>query len=70
VKARPEQGTVAGFDAESRAGSVLRDDGTSVPFTAAAFDASGLRLLRAGQRVRIDRDGDGRVVRVTLVTLS
>jgi 2-phospho-L-lactate guanylyltransferase len=67
---RPEQGTVAEFDPDTQAGSVLRDDGTSVAFAGPAFAASGLRFLRPGQRVRIDRDGDGHVVRVTLVTLS
>jgi 2-phospho-L-lactate guanylyltransferase len=65
----PEQGTVAEFDPETQAGSVLRDDGTSVGFLGPAFAASGLRFLRPGQRVRIDRDADGRVLRVTLLTL-
>lgn len=60
------QGTVRTFDDGTRSGSVLLDDGTELPFDAAAFDAGGLRLLRFGQRVNLAlRDG-----RVTVVTLS
>ena len=47
------QATAYTFDPETRSGSVLLDDGTPLPFDAAAFDAGGLRLLRPGQRVRI-----------------
>ena len=36
---------------------MLLDDGTPVPFDAPAFDAGGLRLLRPGQRVRIEVEG-------------
>ena len=50
------QGTVATFDAETRTGTLLLDDGTALAFPAAAFAASGLRLLRLGQRVRIEHD--------------
>ena len=64
------QGTVATFDAESRTGTVLLDDGSEVTFPAAAFDASGLRHLRLGQRVRLDRDGVGTVTKVTLPTMA
>ena len=66
---RPTQGTVAAFDETTHDGSLLLDDGTPVPFSAAAFEASGLRLLRIGQRVRIERSGDGVVSLVTVVTL-
>lgn len=64
------QGTVATYDPAERSGSLLLDDGTEVAFPPAAFDASGLRLLRPGQRVRVDRDADGRVSRVTLPTFG
>ena len=64
------QGTVRQFAPESRHGSVLLDDGTDVPFDAAAFDAGGLRLLRPGQRVRLDRDAAGLVTLVTIVTFT
>jgi 2-phospho-L-lactate guanylyltransferase len=48
---------------------MLLDDGTRVEFDAAAFDASGLRLLRFGQRVQADRSDDGVVTRITLPTM-
>ncbi|SCL34036.1 Cold shock protein, CspA family [Micromonospora pallida] len=64
------QGTVATFDGTTRTGTLLLDDGTELSFPARAFDASGLRLLRLGQRVRIDRDATGEVVRVTLPTMD
>ncbi|MFB4310860.1 hypothetical protein [Actinomadura sp. GTD37] len=61
------QATVKAFDAQTRAGSVLLDDGTELPFDAEAFAAGGLRLLRFGQRVNLAMDG-GRVAVVTLST--
>lgn len=64
------QGTVASYDAGTRSGTLLLDDGTEVAFPAAAFDASGLRLLRVGQRLRIEHDESGQVKRVTLPTFS
>jgi 2-phospho-L-lactate guanylyltransferase len=64
------QGTVASYDARTRSGTLLLDDGTRIEFPAAAFDASGLRLLRLGQRLRIERDESGEVARVTLPTFS
>jgi cold shock CspA family protein len=63
------QATAYTYDADSRSGSVLLDDGTPVPFDAAAFDAGGLRLLRPGQRVRIETTGEGDARRITPVTL-
>ncbi|MET9761690.1 hypothetical protein ABZ016_21950 [Streptomyces sp. NPDC006372] len=64
------QATAYTYDPESRSGQVLLDDGTPVPFDAAAFEAGGLRLLRAGQRVRIEVEGSGDTLRITLVTLQ
>jgi len=64
------QGTVASFEADTGAGTVLLDDGTQVAFPAEAFGRSGLRLLRVGQRVRLDRDAAGNVDRVTLPTFT
>ena len=63
------QGTVRRFDTRTRSGDVLLDDGRALAFGAAAFDPSGLRLLRIGQRVRLDLDGDGRVSFITIATL-
>ncbi|MFD9815291.1 MULTISPECIES: hypothetical protein [Streptomyces] len=64
------QATAYTYDSDSRSGSVLLDDGTPVPFDAAAFDAGGLRLLRPGQRVRIETTGEGDALRITLLTLQ
>jgi cold shock CspA family protein len=63
------QGTVSRFDPRTRAGALLLDNGRPVEFGADAFDASGLRLLRPGQRVHVDHDRSGRVVRVALPTM-
>jgi 2-phospho-L-lactate guanylyltransferase len=62
------QATVATFDPGSGSGTVLTDDGRRIAFDGAAFAAGGLRLLRLGQRVRLDTT-DGRVVRITIATL-
>ncbi|MFF9818211.1 hypothetical protein [Streptomyces sp. NPDC014006] len=64
------QATAYTYDPETRCGQVLLDDGTPVPFDAPAFDAGGLRLLRPGQRVRIETEGEGASRRITLVTLQ
>ena len=64
------QATAYSYDPETRSGQVLLDDGTPVPFDAAAFDRGALRLLRPGQRVRIETEGDGAGRRITLVTLQ
>ena len=64
------QATAFTFDPDTRAGSVLLDDGTPLEFDAAAFAAGGLRLLRPGQRVRIEVTGEGPRRRITLITLQ
>jgi cold shock CspA family protein len=60
------QGTVATYDAETHTGTLLLDDGSQLGFGAQAFERSGLRLLRLGQRVTIDAGADGTVNRVGL----
>lgn len=67
------QGTVKHFDAQTRTGSVLLDDGTTIPLGADVFDRSGLLTLRFGQRVRFDLAGAGdqaHVASIDLVTMS
>jgi len=64
------QATAFTYDPETRAGSVLLDDGTPLEFDGAAFDAGRLRLLRPGQRVRIRTEGEGADRRVVFVTLQ
>lgn len=63
------QGTVATYDPQSRSGTLLLDDGTEVAFAREAFDASGLRLLRLGQRLRVEYDAGGAIRRVSLPTI-
>ena len=60
--------TVRRFDPVTRSGDVLLDDGSVLAFPRQAFDASGLRLLRLGQRVRLQVAADGAVELVTLAT--
>lgn len=64
------QATAYTYDAATRTGQVLLDDGTPLPFDAPAFDAGALRLLRPGQRVRIETEGEGKTLRITLITLQ
>jgi 2-phospho-L-lactate guanylyltransferase len=67
------QGTVRTFSSTTSAGTVLLDDGTEIAFDHRAFDRSGLRLLRFGQRVRLETaegpDGTPRVTSLNLVTM-
>ena len=48
------QASVHRYDNTNGSGSVLLDDGREIPFDGAVMDASGLRLLRPGQRVSIE----------------
>ena len=51
------QATVASFDTESLAGTVVTDDGRTLAFTASAL-ADHVRHLRLGQRVFLDGSDD------------
>ena len=62
------QATVASFEPADGSGSVLTDGLERLEFDGAAFAAGGLRLLRQGQRVRLEH-ADGRIVRITVATL-
>ncbi|MFF7392621.1 hypothetical protein ACFZAE_29780 [Streptomyces scabiei] len=64
------QATAYTYDPTTRSGQVLLDDGTPLPFDAPAFDAGALRLLRPGQRVRIETEGEADSLRITLITLQ
>jgi 2-phospho-L-lactate guanylyltransferase len=48
------QATVHTFDPRTGSGSVLTDDGVRLAFAPPAFEDSGLRLLRPGQRLTVD----------------
>ena len=64
------QATSRSFDPATRSGTVLLDDGTELPFDAAAFDSGSLRILRPGQRLRVRLSPDGdRLLSLTLYTL-
>jgi cold shock CspA family protein len=60
------QGTVATFDLDTRSGTLLLDSGAELAFGSAAFDGSGLRQLRPGQRVTIESDPSGAVRKVRI----
>jgi cold shock CspA family protein len=62
------QGTVRSFDPSDGSGSVFLDDGSVCEFGPDVFAASGLRLLRRGQRVTIRRGSSGAITALTLVT--
>jgi 2-phospho-L-lactate/phosphoenolpyruvate guanylyltransferase len=50
--------TVSAFDPASGIIKVLLDDGVELDVDPEAFAASRLRLLRTGQRVRVELTGD------------
>jgi cold shock CspA family protein len=63
------QATVREFDPASGSGTVFLDDGTVREFGAEVFAASGLRLLRRGQRVAIRCGPAGVITALALATL-
>jgi hypothetical protein len=63
------QATVREFDPGSRSGSVYLDDGTVREFGPEVFAASGLRLLRRGQRVAIRCGPPGAITALALATM-
>ena len=55
-----DQGTIRDFDEDGRTGMLLTDDRAEVVIDADSLDASGIRTLRIGQRVKFEteeRDG-------------
>jgi cold shock CspA family protein len=59
------QGVVKMFDPQTGQGIVVRDDDRSdVVLADRALEGSIFRMLRQGQRVVFDLDGDGRATRV------
>jgi 2-phospho-L-lactate guanylyltransferase len=63
------QATVRGFDQSDGSGSVFFDDGSVAEFGPDVFAASGLRLLRRGQRVAVRCGRSGAITAITLATL-
>ena len=64
------QATVRSYDPASRSGSVLLDDGTELPYDAQALVGGGVRLLRSGQRVRVEVSGSAAQARVQFITIA
>ncbi|MFN8077060.1 MAG: hypothetical protein U0Q15_16785 [Kineosporiaceae bacterium] len=62
------QATVLAFDPTTSSGTLVRDDGVTLPFAADAFVASRLLHLRPGQRLTYALDEDGRVGALALET--
>ena len=61
------QGVIKSYDPASRDGIVMRDtDLSEVDLAPNALDGSVFRMLRQGQRVIFDLDGEGRATRLRL----
>lgn len=63
------QATVRDFDPSDGSGSVFFDDGSVAEFGPGVFAASGLRLLRRGQRITVRCGRSGAITALTLATL-
>jgi len=64
------QATVSRYDSETFSGTVLTDTGVELPFTVHAIAETPIRLLRVGQRVRIQTTGDGADLTITKVDFA
>lgn len=65
------QATVYRYDPDTGSGSVVTDQGLVLPFELAALRLSGLRHLRPGQRLTVERDGEaGPITQLTLGTIG
>jgi hypothetical protein len=63
----PVQGVIKAYDPDSRDGIVVRDtDLSELDLAPDALEGSVFRLLRQGQRVIFDLDGEGRATRLRL----
>jgi CspA family cold shock protein len=61
------QGVIKSYDPSSGAGVVVRDiDRAEFDLAPAALEGSVFRMLRQGQRVVFDLDGDGQATRLRL----
>ena len=63
------QGTIRSFDADTRSGTLLDDGLDEFRFGARAVQASGLRELRIGQRVRFTLGTDLDIATINIVSL-
>ena len=61
------QGVVSTYDPQTREGVVIRDtDQERFTLALNALDGSLFRMLRQGQRVVFELDGDGRATRIRI----
>ena len=61
------QGVIRTFDRDSREGVVVRDtDRAEITLAANALEGSLFRMLRQGQRVVFELDGDERAINVRI----
>lgn len=61
------QGVIKSYDPGTKLGVVMRDtDRAELDLAADALEGSIFRMLRQGQRVVFDLDGDGRATRLRL----
>jgi 2-phospho-L-lactate guanylyltransferase len=63
------QGTIRSFDPTTRSGSLLDDELVELSFSGRAMQASGLRELRIGQRVRFTRSPDADQLEVATLNI-
>lgn len=63
------QGTIKTWDRQTRAGVILDDQKTEIPYDYDSYRASGIRELRLGQRVKFRIEGEGRLQRVRDLTI-
>jgi cold shock CspA family protein len=63
------QGTIRSFDPATRSGALLDDQLTELRFSGRAMQASGLRELRIGQRVRFTLQGDADAIEVATLNI-
>jgi 2-phospho-L-lactate guanylyltransferase len=64
------QATVHRFDAATRSGTVVTDEGLLLPFDAGAFATSRLRHVRTGQRLTVVVEGDDLDAHVVAMSLG
>ncbi len=64
------QASVHTFEDRTGAGTALLDDGREVAFDGRVFGASGLRHLRAGQRVSVELASERVVGRLWIVGIG
>ena len=61
------QGVIRTFDPDSREGVVVRDtDRAEITLAANALEGSLFRMLRQGQRIVFELDGDDRAINVRI----